>query len=121
MDKSWFDQFASDDIDFYVSDEDEDYVPNNNELESEEYDSDDEFLDQATREECARDRSQSMWSKDKKIEYSSEPWPMIRSETNLFSRRQGNILKEKMFYKFLFTLRFGWHCRSYNTRCSSNQ
>ena len=92
--------------DFDSDDEDDDFLPSiadddNDEDTSDNDDSDEEDiepLDQSTAEETAANPQNKYWSKDKKIEYSSQPFEITRRNS---SRRAENIVPGKNI-PFLF-------------------
>nr|XP_022910409.1 uncharacterized protein LOC111421477 [Onthophagus taurus] len=93
MDESWFDQFGSDDTN---TEDGDDYIPSENEVEDEvrdEYDTDDsdvDFIDQETREAAVLDSNVLFLSKDKTIQYSRQSMPIARSNSSTsFASKQG--------------------------------
>lgn len=96
MDSSFFDEYGSDVSGDFESDSDDDYVPEEDEPNSEnEYNSDDsdaDFVEQETRESAAVDANILVMSKDQKIQYSKEPLPFHRLSKHSvvsFASRQG--------------------------------
>lgn len=56
-----------------TDDEDVDYVASDEPEVDSEYDSDEDFLDDDVRENANHQPDSSLWSKDKRIQYSKEP------------------------------------------------
>lgn len=124
MNNSYFDSLASDDSDPFGSDSQDEYVPDGNEIDSEdEYNSDDSdeiFIDQATREEIAVEPNVSLLSKDRQIEYSKNPLAFGRSasrSSTLFRNRQGTKFFLSLSLSFSFMCIY--FCQLYNYRANS--
>lgn len=128
MDNSWFDQFASDDSDPFDTDEDEEFEPNLDELNSDdEYDSEDSdaaFVSQELREEAAVQPNVLFMSKDKTIEYSKDPLPLSHSNrlsTSSFATRQGETTLLLFFMPFIALLLFYYARTNSSRRFSSHR